>query len=89
MSSAPSKPGGYAYIQSLQEKILTFLDISMTGLTLLGGFGAVCMLELIHLYKAQEIADPTKYTYHYYLRPPMTRGHDFKWEAKLNGNTMV
>ena len=47
------------------------------------------LLELIHLYKAQEIADQTKYAYHYYLRPPMTRGHDFKWEAQLNGNTMV
>jgi hypothetical protein len=32
------------------------------------------LLELIHLYKAQEIDDPIRYAYHWFVRPPMTRG---------------
>ena len=42
------------------------------------------LLELIHLYKAQEYDDPSRYAYHYYLRPPMTRGADLETEAKMN-----
>jgi len=46
------------------------------------------LLELIHLYKAQEVDDPVKYAYHWYLRPPMTRGADLEAE-KGPGTTMV
>ena len=46
------------------------------------------LLELIHLYKAQEYDDPKKYAYHVYLRPPMTRGADLDSEEIMN-NTMV
>jgi len=42
------------------------------------------LLELIHLYKAQEYEDQSKYAYHYYLRPPMTRGADLSEEVELN-----
>ena len=41
------------------------------------------LLELIHLYKAQETEDSERYAYHYYLRPPMTRGTDLEAERKM------
>ena len=47
------------------------------------------LLELIHLYKAQEYDDPNLYAYHYYLRPPMTRGANLEAEAQMANNTMV
>lgn len=40
------------------------------------------LLELIHIYKAMEIDDPVKYAYHWYLRPPMTRGADLEAEKR-------
>ena len=46
------------------------------------------LLELIRLYKAQEVDDPKRYAYHWYVRPPMTRGADL--EAELGpGITMI
>ena len=42
------------------------------------------LLELIRLYKAQEYEDQSKYAYHFYLRPPMTRGADLAEEFELN-----
>jgi len=47
------------------------------------------LLELIHLYKAQEYDDPDLYAYHYYLRPPMTRGANLEAEAQMANNTMI
>jgi len=47
------------------------------------------LLELIHLYKAQEYDDPDLYAYHYYLRPPMTRGANRAAEAQMNQNNMI
>ena len=47
------------------------------------------LLELIHLYKAQEYDDPERYAYHYYLRPPMTRGANRKAEALMEQNNMI
>ena len=45
------------------------------------------LLELIRLYKAQEVDDAEKYAYHWYLRPPMTRGADMTPFAI--GTTMI
>ena len=36
------------------------------------------LLELIRLYKAQEVQDDSRFAYHYYVRPPMERGTDPK-----------
>ena len=46
------------------------------------------LLELIHLYKAHELDDPDKYAYHWYVRPPMTRGADLEFERR-NQETML
>ena len=46
------------------------------------------LLELIHLYKAQEVDDGEKFAYHFYVRPPMTRGTDMEAE-KLVFDGMV
>ncbi len=45
------------------------------------------LLELIHLYKAQEVDDAEKYAYHWYVRPPMVRGVDLTPFA--TGTTMI
>lgn len=47
------------------------------------------LLELIHLYKAQEYDDPVRYAYHYYLRPPMTRGANRDAEEQMAKNNMI
>ena len=47
------------------------------------------LLELIHLYKAQEYDDPERFAYHYYLRPPMTRGANREAEALMEQNNMI
>jgi len=46
------------------------------------------LLELIRLYKAQEVDDPKRYAYHWYVRPPMTRGADLEAE-RGPGITMI
>lgn len=46
------------------------------------------LLELIRLYKAQEIDDPERYAYHWFLRPPRTFGADLELEKKAV-NAMV
>ena len=46
------------------------------------------LLELIGLYKAQEVDDHSKYAYHFYVRPPRTEGANL--EAEKNANvTMI
>ncbi len=47
------------------------------------------LLELIHRYKAQEYDDPARFAYHYYLRPPMTRGANLEAEVSMNNNNMI
>jgi len=44
------------------------------------------LLELIHLYKAQEVEDDEKYNYHWTVRPPMTRGYNIADEARFPAN---
>lgn len=44
--------------------------------------------ELIKLYKAKEIDDPQKYAYHWFVRPPRTKGADLEFERKMEENIL-
>lgn len=46
------------------------------------------LLELIHIYKAQEQDDPRRYAYHWYVRPPMTKGADLEFERNIEETMM-
>lgn len=41
------------------------------------------LLELIRLYKAQEIDDTKRYAYHWFVRPPRTIGADIELEKEI------
>ena len=45
------------------------------------------LLELIHLFKAQEYDDHTKYAYHFNVRPPWSKGTDWATEEAVWNDT--